>query len=201
MLQSEPILIDCQTVWAKWLLTKNRLFYTRLQPQEARCPTLNEDEGLNAPTNWSSTVLLLVRVLKNEKVTWICWQFPGVFLAAADESLVISTWSSIASQFNRLSEGSWLLVAYNFGYCVSLPVVSRPETIHFGIYLRNLVSMVHSVTRMDGSMSSSGLILCLLWGVWHGVVSKSYQLSYGLLRRYNPVVRVVHWSSWFWPEY
>ncbi|KNG86327.1 hypothetical protein ANOM_005221 [Aspergillus nomiae NRRL 13137] len=48
--------------------------------------------------------------------------FIGVFLASADESLVISTWSSIASQFNRLSEGSWLLVAYNFGYCVSLPV-------------------------------------------------------------------------------
>ncbi|KAE8372709.1 major facilitator superfamily domain-containing protein [Aspergillus bertholletiae] len=48
--------------------------------------------------------------------------FIGVFLAAADESLVISTWGSIASQFNRLSAGSWLLVAYNFGYCVSLPV-------------------------------------------------------------------------------
>ncbi|KAF7589497.1 hypothetical protein BBP40_004204 [Aspergillus hancockii] len=48
--------------------------------------------------------------------------FIGVFLASADESLVISTWSSIASQFHRLSEGSWLLVAYNFGYCVSLPV-------------------------------------------------------------------------------
>lgn len=37
---------------------------------------------------------------------------------------MVSTFSSVASEFNRLSEGSWLLVAYNFGYCMSLPVVS-----------------------------------------------------------------------------
>ncbi|OJJ49073.1 hypothetical protein ASPZODRAFT_129457 [Penicilliopsis zonata CBS 506.65] len=48
--------------------------------------------------------------------------FLGVFVASADESLVLSTYSTIASQFHQLSAGSWLLVAYNFGYCVSLPV-------------------------------------------------------------------------------
>ncbi|KAB8265073.1 major facilitator superfamily domain-containing protein [Aspergillus pseudonomiae] len=48
--------------------------------------------------------------------------FLGVFLAAADESIVLSTWSVIASEFHRLSQGSWLLAAYNFGWCVSLPV-------------------------------------------------------------------------------
>ncbi|KAL5337486.1 major facilitator superfamily domain-containing protein [Aspergillus crustosus] len=48
--------------------------------------------------------------------------FLGVFIASADESLVISTYSSIASQFHQLAEGSWLLLAYNFGYCISLPV-------------------------------------------------------------------------------
>ncbi|KAL4878351.1 major facilitator superfamily domain-containing protein [Aspergillus karnatakaensis] len=47
--------------------------------------------------------------------------FLGIFIASADESLVISTYSSIASQFHHLSEGSWLLLAYNFGYCLSLP--------------------------------------------------------------------------------
>ncbi|KAL3431019.1 major facilitator superfamily domain-containing protein [Aspergillus tetrazonus] len=50
--------------------------------------------------------------------------FLGVFIASADELLVISTYSAIASQFHRLSEGSWLLLAYNFGYCISLPVFS-----------------------------------------------------------------------------
>ncbi|KAB8202937.1 major facilitator superfamily domain-containing protein [Aspergillus parasiticus] len=48
--------------------------------------------------------------------------FLGVSLAAADESIVLSTWSVIASEFHRLSQGSWLLAAYNFGWCVSLPV-------------------------------------------------------------------------------
>ncbi|KAE8386687.1 hypothetical protein BDV23DRAFT_186996 [Aspergillus alliaceus] len=42
--------------------------------------------------------------------------FLGVFIASADEFLVLSTYTTIASQFHRLSEGSWLLVAYNFGY-------------------------------------------------------------------------------------
>ncbi|KAL4975984.1 major facilitator superfamily domain-containing protein [Aspergillus desertorum] len=50
--------------------------------------------------------------------------FTGVFIASADELLVISTYSAIASQFHRLSEGSWLLLAYNFGYCIALPVFS-----------------------------------------------------------------------------
>ncbi|KAL2824262.1 major facilitator superfamily domain-containing protein [Aspergillus cavernicola] len=50
--------------------------------------------------------------------------FLGVFIASADESLVISTYSAIASQFHRLKEGSWLLLAYNFGFCISLPIYS-----------------------------------------------------------------------------
>ncbi|KAL2864383.1 major facilitator superfamily domain-containing protein [Aspergillus lucknowensis] len=50
--------------------------------------------------------------------------FLGVLIASADESVMISTYSAIASQFHRLSEGSWLLLAYNFGYCISLPVYS-----------------------------------------------------------------------------
>ncbi|PKY07904.1 putative transporter [Aspergillus campestris IBT 28561] len=56
---------------------------------------------------------------------WIVYGcFIGIFLAAADDSIVVSTWAAIASQFNRLSHGLWLVIAYNFGYCVSLPVYS-----------------------------------------------------------------------------
>jgi MFS family permease len=51
----------------------------------------------------------------------------GVFIASADEFLVLSTYTTIASQFHRLSEGSWLLVVYNFGYCIALPMVSGPD--------------------------------------------------------------------------
>ncbi|PYH97108.1 putative transporter, partial [Aspergillus ellipticus CBS 707.79] len=54
----------------------------------------------------------------------------GCFLASLDESLMSTTYSTIASQFQRLTEGAWLLVAYNFGYCVSLPVYGLVSDIY-----------------------------------------------------------------------
>ena len=55
----------------------------------------------------------------------------GVFLACADEGFVTATYSSIASEFRRNSDGAWLLLAYNLGYCYALPIVSHPAiTIH-----------------------------------------------------------------------
>ena len=47
----------------------------------------------------------------------------GVFLADADMSLVIATYTSIASQFGQSVEGSWLLTSYALGYIIALPVV------------------------------------------------------------------------------
>ncbi|OJJ08570.1 hypothetical protein ASPVEDRAFT_89781 [Aspergillus versicolor CBS 583.65] len=61
---------------------------------------------------------------KRSDLILIFGTFIGVFIASADEALVISTYSAIASQFHHLSQGSWLLLAYNFGYCISLPVYS-----------------------------------------------------------------------------
>lgn len=48
----------------------------------------------------------------------------GVFIAHADEMLVLTTYETIASQFQDLSNGPWLLTGYTLGYCVALPVVS-----------------------------------------------------------------------------
>ncbi|KAK1147202.1 hypothetical protein N8T08_001941 [Aspergillus melleus] len=56
--------------------------------------------------------------------------FIGIFVAAADDSLVLTTWSTISSQFQRLSEGSWLVVAYNFGFCVSLPMYGTLSSMY-----------------------------------------------------------------------
>lgn len=52
---------------------------------------------------------------------WIDLQ--GVFLASADEQLVMATYGPIASEFENLSDGSWLLTGYNLGYCIALPLV------------------------------------------------------------------------------
>ncbi|KAK2853323.1 hypothetical protein FQN49_005181 [Arthroderma sp. PD_2] len=46
----------------------------------------------------------------------------GVFLAGADESMVLVTYQNIASHFQRLGDSPWVLVGYNLGYCVALPV-------------------------------------------------------------------------------
>ena len=43
-----------------------------------------------------------------------------------DTSLVVATYSSIASEFGNLSEGPWLLTSYLLGYSVALPVVGGP---------------------------------------------------------------------------
>lgn len=50
--------------------------------------------------------------------------FIGAFWALACESFVISTHDDIASFFNHLSMGPWMLTAYSMGYCIMLPLVS-----------------------------------------------------------------------------
>lgn len=47
----------------------------------------------------------------------------GVFLANVDTSLIVATYTSIASAFHQSTEASWLLTAYFLGYIVAPPVV------------------------------------------------------------------------------
>ncbi|KAM5475431.1 hypothetical protein MauCBS54593_001120 [Microsporum audouinii] len=49
----------------------------------------------------------------------------GVFLAGADESMVLVTYQTIASHFQRLGDSPWVLAGYNLGYCVALPVYGK----------------------------------------------------------------------------
>ena len=49
----------------------------------------------------------------------------GVFLPNADTSLVVATYSSIASEFNNQADGTLILTAYQLGYSVALTVVSE----------------------------------------------------------------------------
>lgn len=50
----------------------------------------------------------------------------GLFMASADDTIITAAYGSISSEFHALEMGSWLLTGYNFGYCVTLPIVSRP---------------------------------------------------------------------------
>jgi hypothetical protein len=48
----------------------------------------------------------------------------GVFLASADKSILLTTQTQIASSLHSPSNAALLLVSYNLGFCVALPVVS-----------------------------------------------------------------------------
>ena len=52
---------------------------------------------------------------------------PGAFLAHADTSLLLVTQDKIASSLYSSSSAPLLLVAYNLGFCIALPVVSIPS--------------------------------------------------------------------------
>lgn len=41
----------------------------------------------------------------------------------------MATYGAIASEFQNLSEGSWLLTGYNLGYCIALPVVGQTSEL------------------------------------------------------------------------
>ncbi|KAA8647926.1 uncharacterized protein ATNIH1004_006628 [Aspergillus tanneri] len=72
-----------------------------------------ENGGRNSERSFGSNQPVVLIILAT---------FLGEFLASADESLMTAIYTTVASEFRSLSQGSWLLVAYNFGYCISSPV-------------------------------------------------------------------------------
>ncbi|GME35401.1 Major facilitator superfamily [Neofusicoccum parvum] len=54
----------------------------------------------------------------------------GAFLASTDESLMISMYSIVGSDLRRLHEASWLLISYNLGYSIALPICGKLAQIY-----------------------------------------------------------------------
>ncbi|RAH81285.1 MFS transporter [Aspergillus japonicus CBS 114.51] len=94
--------------------------------------------------------------------------FVGCFIASADEALMISTYTSIASEFQQLTLGSWLLVAYNCGSCVACPVIGalcdiygRKKTLlgSYGVFITGsfLCGVSSSLVTLAGSRVIAGV--------------------------------------------
>lgn len=66
----------------------------------------------------------------------------GVFIASADDSLVIAIYGAISSEFGNLSDGPFLMTGYTLGYSVALPVVG---------YLASTACMVLSMSIILGN--------------------------------------------------
>ncbi|KAL5364276.1 MFS transporter [Aspergillus floccosus] len=57
---------------------------------------------------------------KNKLAIYVAYL--GAILASSDESTVVAVYEIIASHFETELRGVWLLVAFNLGFCASLPV-------------------------------------------------------------------------------
>lgn len=77
---------------------------------------------------------------------------PGAFLAQADTSLLLVTQDKIASALDSASSAPLLLVAYNLGFCISLPVVSMASnsTCLMGLLAYNLGSQYGGLSDIYG---------------------------------------------------
>lgn len=99
-------------------------------------PLLNDSpdqtQDTSAPTQCKNPILVFLPSLVGESRFLQIMQFfiasnksvSGAFLANADTSLLLVTQDNIASALGSASSAPLLLVAYNLGFCISLPVVS-----------------------------------------------------------------------------
>jgi MFS family permease len=78
---------------------------------------LSDEENHNVQPKASATVLNIIMIL-----------LIGTFTANADGSLVLATHPTIASEFNALSESSWLFVAFNLAGAATQTMVNTFPT-------------------------------------------------------------------------
>ncbi|OJD30429.1 mfs transporter [Diplodia corticola] len=54
----------------------------------------------------------------------------GALIASADESLMITMYTIVGSDLRQLQEAPWLLISYNLGYSIALPICGKLAQIY-----------------------------------------------------------------------
>ncbi|KAH8172466.1 major facilitator superfamily protein [Sarocladium implicatum] len=91
--------------------------------QEAQVP--DEDAAIIIQSQDAATVKD-----SSKKGIWLlCPLFIGVFIANADTSLVLATYTTISSDFSSLGKSSWLLTAYMLSMCSIQPLYGKLSNI------------------------------------------------------------------------
>jgi hypothetical protein len=92
----------------------------------------------------------------------------GVFLSQADTSLVLSSYGRIASEFDELDAGSWLLSSYMLAMCVAQPLVSLPRCFEAVVPSLTCFFLVWEAQRhlWPQEMSSSVIHTLCSWNSW-----------------------------------
>lgn len=104
---------------------------SRIKMAQAEEPLLGRKEPQQNQVNITKLLAGLIGMIRIISVPFRCsihqW-FPysflaGVFLASADKSILLATQGEIASSLNSPASAPLLLVSYNLGFCIALPLV------------------------------------------------------------------------------
>ncbi|KAI1916883.1 hypothetical protein LOZ61_000785 [Ophidiomyces ophidiicola] len=99
----------------------------------------------------------------------------GAFVAGGDESMVISTYGSIASDLHQLSRGPWLVTGYTLGYCVALPIYGRlSDTGTATSITQAIFGRVFMGLGSAGMMALISIIITDLAGIQQIALYRSY---------------------------
>ncbi|EFR04150.1 hypothetical protein MGYG_07157 [Nannizzia gypsea CBS 118893] len=125
---------------------------TSLLPREegVREPPKNDDKPVDTGLSWKRLLGIIGALL-------------GVFLAGADESMVLVTFQTIASHFKQLGDSPWVLAGYNLGYCVALPVYGKLSDTY-----GRQIPLVVAYCLFSGGCIFSGSAAAL----WHVIVGR-----------------------------
>lgn len=101
---------------------------------------LNKDAPASSSTNvWATLSVLLV----------------GVFISQTDASLVMAVYAKVASEFNDLDSGSWLMSAYILAQCVAQPLYGKLSDLFGRKALLQLSYILFAVGTAGAGLSMS----------------------------------------------
>ncbi|CAG9977193.1 unnamed protein product [Clonostachys byssicola] len=93
-------------------------------------------------------------------------QIVGVFISQADATLVLATYGTIASEFNDLQNGSWLISSYMLAMCTAQPLYGKLSDI-FG--RKNMLQVSYGLFALGSLLCGFGQSILQL------VVARSVQ--------------------------
>ncbi|RMX91660.1 hypothetical protein D0868_13862 [Hortaea werneckii] len=129
----------------------NTLYRTLSRISEPAEPALPPDDtDTNATANKNSPASSSANVWATLSVLLV-----GVFISQTDASLVMAVYAKVASEFNDLDSGSWLMSAYILAQCVAQPLYGKLSDLFGRKVLLQLSYILFAVGTAGAGLSMS----------------------------------------------
>ncbi|KAI7547008.1 MFS general substrate transporter [Hortaea werneckii] len=129
----------------------NTLYRTLSRISEPAEPALPPDDtDTNATANKNSPASSSANVWATLSVLLV-----GVFISQTDASLVMAVYAKVASEFNDLDSGSWLMSAYILAQCVAQPLYGKLSDLFGRKALLQLSYILFAVGTAGAGLSMS----------------------------------------------